>query len=1063
MNCVMATAINTYNPYPGLRPFNTEETKVYFGRESQTSIAIERIKHERFLAIIGSSGSGKSSFINAGLIPGLTDNKRKDTRSEWRILNIRPGISPIDNLAATLARSIREDGSGGSETPANISRILQDDHEGLSGIFHQIRSNNKEKILIVIDHFEDLFSLHSGGSGFVVESKAEEFINLIIAINKNENLPVHILLAIRSGFLEECHQLTQLSNLIDASNYILPPFTTEDLRQIINGPAAVWGAEIDPGLEKQLIRDIIDKSDQLPLLQHVLNRMWDYWLDQNIDQPISLKEYEAVGGIEEAISIHADGIYLGLSDVSRRTCERMFKAITRKVSDNLEIATPLRVSDIALITRSGIPEVINIADKFRQTGCPFLKTNEEQLDAGSIIELSHESLVRLWKRLQVWVEEEAESVSTYMHLAETSRLYQMGKSKLLSERALQQALLWKEKNEPTSQWAQRHNPAFERTMQFLKISQETYEINEYRSYIRAKRASQILRAVTFTAILSVLITAGVIIYQTDVLPGIISRIEVIIQENLFDRKNSAGTDDPSRVSGPEDETLQSEENQTEGLSEQVDPAPSSSEISTPLRPPTQLSEIPTLDPAPSEIASREPASSETITQETAPIQAPPAGRSIIAQNEVVRRVIPPPSPSGNQTSGQNEQTADATASLEAIKGRMVAISQSLAVRSLQVENNPDLKALLAFQSHIFNEQYNGSSYIPDIYTGLITSIQNLYGNDHNNFKAHTESVNSVVFRPNSDIFYSAASDGQVLEWDLNDTNKTPKTVIHNPVVNNMLAISGNGQWLAVATDGSGIQVMNPRGNTGVYRINWGNDRILTLDFTPDNEHIIFAGSDNSIVKHNISTRNNEIIGKTNSEVLSLAIAPDGRSIAAGTRSGQVLLFQNNQAATPKVIHNEPGNDLLALAFNTTGSRIAAGNVKGEVKILESSTGNVLATLGGHSARVVDVEFCPANKLLASSSFDGSIQIWDVRNFNARPVVIREHGSWVRTIAFDSRGDRMASGSRQEARLRVWTTNINEMASLICEKLTRNMTQAEWNQYIGADIPYMESCPQLTNR
>ena len=690
MNFVMATATNTYNPYPGLRPFNTDETKFYFGREDQTSIAIEKIKHNRFLAIIGSSGSGKSSLINAGIIPGLTDKKRKDVLPEWRIINVRPGTTPIDNLAYALSRSIKDDGSEGSETPTGISRFLQDDHNGFSKLFHQIRRNDKEKVLIVIDHFEELFSLQPGGSGFLVEGKAADFINLIIAINKNENLPVHILLAIRSGFLEECHQITQLRNLIDASNYILPPFTTEDLRQIINGPAAVWGAEIDPGLEKQLIREIFDNSDQLTLLQHVLNRMWDFWLEQNVDQPISLKEYKAVGGIEEAISTHADGIYLELPEVSRRTCERMFKAITRKVSDNLEIGVPLRVSDIAVITRSGIPEVISIVARFRQTGCSFLMPYKGQLDPGSVIELSHESLMRLWKRLQVWVEEEAESVSTYMHLAETSRLYQMGKSKLLSEQALQQALLWKEKNEPTSQWAQRHNPAFERTMQFLIISQETYEINEYKSYVRARRTSQLLRAFTVAALLSVLITAGVIIYHADFLPGIISRIEVMIQGNSIDRNNSAGTDDPSMVADPEDETLQAEQNQTTGSPEQDDPAPSSSEISTPLPSPEsitqdqQLSDIPALDPDTSEILPREPAPSEITTQDPPPTQTPPARRSIIAQNDVVRRVIPPPSSSGDQTSRQNEQLADATASLEAIKGRMIAISQSLAVRSLQV-------------------------------------------------------------------------------------------------------------------------------------------------------------------------------------------------------------------------------------------------------------------------------------------------------------------------------------------------------------------------------------------
>ena len=1062
----MTTAKSIYNPYPGLRPFSSTEGNLFFGRDSQSDLVLDKIQNNRLVALIGASGSGKSSLINAGIIHKIATSSKYDALSSWKVITTRPGTSPLASLSEALKENVSSGKSKEEEKslPDNATKPSQIDPGSLAELLQQINRTEQKKILIVIDNFEELFRFGQNKANSGLDNEREDFVRFIVEVTKDISLPVHFLLAIRSGFLEDCQKLVALNHLITESSFNLPHLATEELKQVIQGPAAFWGAEIESGLEKQLVRDIVDKSDQLPLLQHILCRMWDYWLEQNVDQPISLKEYNALGGVENAISIHAEEAFMELTNGEQHLCEKIFKAITEKVSGNLEVGNPLSIREISNITRAGVPEIIKIVDRFRQSGRLFLLPHyESELDSETVIELSHESLIRIWLRLQTWVDEEAESVSMYLNLAEASRLYQMGKATLLSAPALNQALLWKEKNEPSYQWAQRHNTAFERTMQFLNRSHEEYELSEYKSYVKTKRAEKLARVLTFTAIVLVISSAGLVFFMSGALSGIIVRVEQVVQEILPGREQTGvpgdhpGTAESNDIiqEVPGETVVPPVEIQREPLTSvtQSRETPASETPSSDT--PAIERELSTLPP-PVQTPSREPSAASRETPATEEPSATPG----TVPTEPVRPVIARDLPAvQNEISG----LIDEEAGHAAIKGRMLAISQALAVRSLQVENNPDLKALLAFQSHIFNEKFNGSSYIPDIYTGLITSIQNLYGSDHNVYKGHSESVNSVVFRPNSDIFYSASSDGQVLQWDLNDTNKTPRELINNSVVNNMLAISPNGQWLAVATDGLGIKVFNhTRNSAGTYQIRWGDDRILTMDFYPDNEAILFAGSDNSIVRHNITSRSNEVIGKTSSEVLSLAISPDGTLIAAGTRSGQVILYRNQPNPAPRVIHEESGNDILSVAFNRNGSRIAAGTIRGEVKIINVE-GNLLASLGGHTARVVDIAFCPDNKLLASASFDGSIRIWDAQNFNLQPVVIREHGSWARTVAFNSKGDKLATGSRLEARLRVWTTDANEMASMICGKLTRNMTQSEWNQYIGDDIPYMESCPQLTNR
>jgi WD40 repeat protein len=1056
----MTLVKNSYNPYPGLRPFSSNENKHFFGRENHPGIIIDKILQNRFVALIGASGAGKTSLINAGIIPALAKH-RPYVGTSWKVIVTRPGKSPVDNLSIAIAESVNNGRNRQEEKvqPGWIAEKINESPVGLAEALTEIQKDKKESILIVIDNFEDLCLQFKKQHVKVDKGKCEEFIRILIEARNNRKVPVHLLLSVRSAFLEECYQIGPLGHLIEESHYKIPQLTTEDLKKVIHLPAAKWGTQIDPALEKQLLRDIVDKTYQLPLLQHVLSRIWDYWLEQNVDKPLSLAEYEATGGIDNAVSLSAEEAFLELSEKDRRICESIFKTLTEKVSGNTEIINPVTVNELAFVSRAGADEVIGVIENFCQRGRKFfLSHNGPKLDKDSIIELSHESLIKLWGRLQSWVDEEYESVSTYLRLAEYSRLYQMGKADLLGEEELRQAWFWKEKHEPTYHWAKRHNSAFERTMQYLTLSREAYEYNEYQKYKKSKRSSRLRKVFTVLVILLGLSTFGMVFFMTDMVSEIVGHVESIVSRERTSVRQDQVVEPITDDTGDEfqqPETSPPMQQDVPGNAETSTevPLPDSPGIAArdlPLRPPREL---------PGAEVREVPGSQGRLL--------PPAERrrpESPGENDNVALQPTHPAPPPDQPAARVETPVAAPeVAPEALNRRMIAISQSLAVRSIQEDNNPDLKALLAFQSHAFNERYQGSANNPDILSGLISSVQLLYGDDHNIYRAHTESVNSLVFRPNSTNFYSASSDGQVLRWDVNDTSKTPETLINTTVVNNLISLSPNGQWLAIATDGAGIRVINPTSNSrSAMQINWGNNRVIAMDFDADNENIIFAGSDNSLVRHNIRSGNSVTLGKTESEVLSISVSPDGRLIATGTRAGQVVVFGNEPGSSPRVIHDEPGNDILSVAFNNNGSRLAAGNVGGAISIIEVATGNLLTTLSGHTARVVDIEFCPAGRFIASTSFDGSIRIWNAQNLNSRPVVLREHGSWVRAVAFSSNGDRMVTGSRQEARLRAWTLNPNELASMICERLSRNMTHAEWNQFVGEDIPYMESCPQLTN-
>ena len=224
-------------------------------------------------------------------------------------------------------------------------------------------------------------------------------------------------------------------------------------------------------------------------------------------------EYEAIGKMEKALSEHANEAFDELSEEGQRICEVLFKTITEKGADNRGVRRPTRLEDIADIAAADIGELKTVIEKFRAPGRSFVTPSSEvPLTKESIIDLSHESLMRIWNRLKVWVDEESSAVQMYLRLSEASALYQEGKTGLWRPPDLQIALNWEKKQKPTLAWAQRHNPAFERAMVFLHTSAKEYEADELNKIKLQKRALQRSRMIAAVLGVAAIISLGIMIY-----------------------------------------------------------------------------------------------------------------------------------------------------------------------------------------------------------------------------------------------------------------------------------------------------------------------------------------------------------------------------------------------------------------------------------------------------------------------------------------------------------------------------------------------------------------------
>jgi Tetratricopeptide repeat len=481
------------NPFPGLRPFETDEYRLFFGREGQSDELIARLSRARFLAVVGTSGSGKSSLIRAGLMPALRGGMMKGAGSGWRIAVMRPGGDPIGNLAAELARKdvLSEAGAGLSdeETEAMIEATLRSGSFGILNVAREARLGVQEKLLIVVDQFEELFRFRAAREGSNVD-EASAFVKLLLEAAQQRELSIYIVLTMRSDFLGDCAQFQGLPEAINDGQYLIPRMTRDERRFAVTGPVGVTRGKITEALINRLLNDVGDNPDQLPILQHALMRTWDHWkVNRRDGELIGLEHYEAIGTMTDALSRHADEAFNELPDErSRKIAELLFKALSERGADNREIRRPTRLETICKITGASTAEVIRVIDVFRGGGRSFLMPPiGTELHADSVIDISHESLIRNWQRLKEWVNEEAQSIRIYRRVAETAVLHREGGEGLMQEPALSFALDWREKSQPNAAWGERYNPAFEYAMTYLDQSRTA---NEQRIAAEEKRRQE---------------------------------------------------------------------------------------------------------------------------------------------------------------------------------------------------------------------------------------------------------------------------------------------------------------------------------------------------------------------------------------------------------------------------------------------------------------------------------------------------------------------------------------------------------------------------------------------
>lgn len=1038
-NIIGQTNTVNFNPFPGLRPFTTDESHLFFGREGQSQEVLKFLADNRFVALLGTSGSGKSSLMYCGVIPILQGGFITKAGADWQIITCRPGQNPIRNLGNALSEHIHSEADQDELQKEFIYSTLTASSVGLIEALDFVPRKENENILLLVDQFEELFRFRRIKNSVEATNEVLAYIKLLMEVLNKPNYPVYIVITMRSDFIGECAQFQELTQFINDSHYLIPQMTRDNFREAIEGPIAVGGGTITPFLVQQLLNDIGDNPDQLPILQHALMRTWNAWVKAGrADEPIDIKDYENIGRLTKALSEHANEAFNELSQREKDVCQSLFKTLTEKAGDNRGVRRPTSIAEIAEIAIAVPDEVIAVIDHFRQAGRSFLAPGGKVLlNDESVIDISHESLMRIWDKLIVWVSEEFEAVQMYKRLSDSAEKYQLGETALWRPPDLQLALNWRDKQKPTLTWAKRHNPAFERTMVYLESSHQEYQLEEENKIRQQKRALR--RTRMFAVVL-----------------GTASIISVFFMINSFLAKQES----EKQKAFAEEQTVIAEQQKEEAVKQ------------------TSIAEEATILAQESEkdaLAQKELAEEQRVKAQKSEKNA--LWQQKIATKKSKEAAEERKKAEQSAVEAKKQARIAEEASTEAQKLRMLSISQSMAVKSEQIDIDTVLRALVAYQSYEFNNEFEGNVFNPDVYNGLYYAQKSLYGNSLTDFIGHNDQIRGIVM-PDSNIFYSTGSGGKVFKWNQSDNNDT-LTYYDTENINRVIQMSPNGQRMFIGVSNGDALLFDLTEDTASVSAVYTHESSITDGLFVNDNQILSISSKGDWALTNLANKKTSLVQKEfpikklmkfnneywgfNKEGLVLNV----KNLDPFESDVYVVKFtEDGKGASLDKLEAGAINDyediarINALKISKNGKYLTLGDIDGSVLVWDFSAKEFFARLTGHTARINYIEFDDSVNYMASASNDGKVILWNTEDFNLAPLILTDNEAWVMTLKFSASGKELFAGYR-DGKLRKWPTSIEPLAKNVRNKINRNLSIEEWQQYVAKDIEYKKTIEELS--
>ncbi|MFB2975092.1 CHAT domain-containing protein [Microseira sp. BLCC-F43] len=1037
-------------PYRGLFAFREEDVHLFFGREEFTLDLVKAVKTKPLVAVVGPSGSGKSSVVFAGLIPSL----RRDERlaiGDWQlkngtplIISFRPGNNPFKALAIALAslwyQNENHKANSCRLTELELEIALKEDDQALYKIIQTIlQQNSGSRFILIADQFEELYTQ-------TPEQERQSFLDLLLTAIRLAGA-FTLVLTLRADFYGHALSNRSFSDALQGAVHNLGPMCREELQRAIAKPAALMQVKLEEGLTNKLIHAASGHSGRLPLLEFALTQLWskqkDGWLTH--------QAYEEIGGVEEALANHAETVYAQLDEADRLRTQRVLIQLVQPgvgTDDNRRLATrdEVKQENWDLVTRLASARLV-------VTNCNA-STGEET------VEIVHEALIRCWGRLGHWMQVNAEFRLWQEQLRASVRQWiasSFDQGALLRGKPLADAQYW---------YQQRRDELSQGEKSLIELSLELRDKKLKKQKLR--RQLTIWGLIGGLAIASTVASFAWWRWQNSEIKAYSEASEALFaSDKKLDAlieglkagkllKSAIGVEPLTEIRAAnalqqavywvrENNRLQGHKNRVNSVtwSPNGKILASASDDNTIKLWNLEGKEIGTL---------------EGHTAAVNSISISPNGKILV--------------------SGSN----DGTIKLWTLKGKEIrTLKYGAGVNSVSI--SPDGKIVASagggtiklwnlngkeIRTLKHNTEVIAVSISPDgkmlaagTYDGTI-ELWSLDGKKIKTLKAHQEDVMSVSFSPDGQMLASTGYDKTVKLWRIADGKELWTRKGHSDSVWNV-SFSPDGKMLASASIDKTIKIWNLEGklletlnnNSWVYGVAWSpngktlaaanidktiklwcfedkelkklaghNDVVRSASFSPDGETIA-TGSDDATIK--LWSRDGKLINTFkghSGKVYSVAWSSNGKMLVSGSDDNSIKLWRIADGKELLTLKHQ--NAVRSVSISPDSKMLISGSDDNTIKLWRIADGKEILTLKGRDS-IYSISISPDGKTLASGGFDNNIQLWRIADGKLLST-LKGHSNSVRSVAWSPDGKKIASASTDNT-IKLWNLEGKELLTL----------------------------------
>jgi WD40 repeat protein/DNA-binding SARP family transcriptional activator len=481
------------NPYKGLRPFEEADADDYFGRETASRQLLERLVEDRFVAVVGPSGSGKSSLVLAGLVPALRAGAVPESE-RWRIAVMKPGAHPLEELEASLLRVAV------NPPPSLMEQLESPDDRGLCRSVKRVLHADNSELVLIVDQFEELFTLVPD------DGLRSRFLTLVERAVSDPGSRLRVVVTLRADHYDRPLSHRTFGELLQDRVLTVLPLVPEEIDRAVSTPASRVGVSLEQGLVAEIVADVIDEPGVLPLLQYALTELFE----RREDAVLTRSAYRSIGGVSGALAARADALYATLSEPGKAAAKQFFLQLVAVAEDGAGIGRRIDVVDLASleVDQNALAACIDAFDSSR-----LLSFDRNPRTGAATVALAHEALLTRWGRLHGWVESTRDNLRMHRRLAVRVAEWEGGScdtSFLLRGSELARFEVWSAESDLAQSDVERAFLRASRNERDAAVAEEASRLSRQQALER--RAFRRLRALVAVLAIAALLAAGLTAY-----------------------------------------------------------------------------------------------------------------------------------------------------------------------------------------------------------------------------------------------------------------------------------------------------------------------------------------------------------------------------------------------------------------------------------------------------------------------------------------------------------------------------------------------------------------------